>query len=80
MKSSFRKKLLQNRNHPAKSELNEDYYIKQTWLFLSVPVDVGLGHFARSILDKISERNTIVFDVGSTKLPICECDCTTSRK
>ena len=39
-------------------------------VIVSVPVDVALVILPR-ILDLISE-NTLVFDVGSTKLPICE--------
>ena len=39
-------------------------------VILSVPVDVCLAILPQ-VLDKIGEQ-TIVFDVGSTKLPICE--------
>ena len=41
------------------------------WVFLAVPVDVSV-RLLPEILNTIGE-NTLVIDVGSTKLPICEC-------
>ncbi len=40
------------------------------FIILAVPVDIGLVILPQ-VLDK-AEANTLVFDVGSTKLPICE--------
>lgn len=45
-------------------------FIDADFVILAVPVDIGLV-ILPSILDVIGE-NTIVFDVGSTKFPICE--------
>lgn len=44
--------------------------IKADFVILAVPVDIGLL-ILPDILDKISDE-TLVFDVGSTKLPICQ--------
>lgn len=48
----------------------ENDLINADLVIVSVPVDVALVILPR-ILDLISD-NTLVFDVGSTKLPICE--------
>ena len=47
-----------------------DDLINADLVIVSVPVDIALV-ILPEILDKIGE-NTLVFDVGSTKLPICE--------
>lgn len=48
----------------------ENDLINADLVIVSVPVDVGLVILS-DILNKIGEQ-TLVFDVGSTKLPICE--------
>lgn len=48
----------------------ENDLISADLVLVSVPVDVGLV-ILPTILDKIGEQ-TLVFDVGSTKFPICE--------
>ena len=48
----------------------ENDLINADLVLVSVPVDVGLVILPQ-ILDKIGEQ-TLVFDVGSTKFPICE--------
>lgn len=49
---------------------SENDLINADLIIVSVPVDVGLV-ILPNILDKIGEQ-TLVFDVGSTKFPICE--------
>ncbi len=49
---------------------SEEDLINANLIIVAVPVDVGLVLLPQ-ILDAISD-NTLVFDVGSTKLPICE--------
>ncbi len=49
---------------------SENDLINADLIIVSVPVDVGLV-ILPNILDKIGEQ-TLVFDVGSTKLPICD--------
>lgn len=49
---------------------SENELINADLVIVSVPVDVGLV-ILPNILDKIGEQ-TLVFDVGSTKLPICD--------
>jgi prephenate dehydrogenase len=49
---------------------SENDLINADLVIVSVPVDVGLV-ILPNILDKIGEQ-TLVFDVGSTKFPICE--------
>ena len=49
---------------------SENDLINADLVIVSVPVDVGLV-ILPNILDKIGEQ-TLVFDVGSTKLPICD--------
>lgn len=49
---------------------SENDLINADLIIVSVPVDVGLV-ILPNILDKIGEQ-TVVFDVGSTKLPICD--------
>ena len=49
---------------------NENDLINADLVIVSVPVDVALV-ILPDILDKIGEQ-TLVFDVGSTKHPICE--------
>ena len=49
---------------------SENDLINADLIILSVPVDVGLV-ILPNILDKIGEQ-TLVFDVGSTKFPICD--------
>jgi prephenate dehydrogenase len=49
---------------------SENDLINADLVIVSVPVDVGLV-ILPTILDKIGEQ-TLVFDVGSTKFPICE--------
>ncbi|GEC77609.1 prephenate dehydrogenase [Flavobacterium aquatile] len=49
---------------------SENDLINADLIIVSVPVDVGLV-ILPNILDKIGEQ-TLVFDVGSTKSPICE--------
>ncbi|MCF6129117.1 prephenate dehydrogenase [Flavobacterium sp. AS60] len=51
-----------------KSELNE--VIDADFVILAVPVDIALGLLPK-VLDLVSDE-TLVFEVGSTKSPICE--------
>ncbi|RXR35589.1 prephenate dehydrogenase [Flavobacterium piscinae] len=51
-----------------KGNINDDF--DGDFVILAVPVDVALVLLPK-VLDSISE-NTLVFDVGSTKKPICE--------
>jgi len=56
----------------------ESELINADLVIVSVPVDVGLV-ILPEILNKIGEQ-TLVFDVGSTKLPICEAISTHPRR
>ncbi len=51
-----------------KSDLNE--VIEADFVILAVPVDIALGLLPK-VLDLVSD-DTLVFEVGSTKSPICE--------
>ena len=51
-----------------KSDLNE--VIDADFVILAVPVDIALGLLPK-VLDLVSDE-TLVFEVGSTKSPICE--------
>ena len=57
-------------NNIINSKLEEKDYSKLDILFLAIPVD-GILDVLSTILDKVGQ-NTLVVDLGSTKMPICD--------
>ena len=57
-------------NNIINNKLEEKNYSKLDILFLAIPVD-GILDVLSTILDKVGQ-NTLVIDLGSTKMPICE--------
>ena len=56
-------------NNIINNKLEEKDYSKLDILFLAIPVD-GILDVLAKILDKVGQ-NTLVVDLGSTKMPIC---------
>ncbi|MED5269586.1 MAG: prephenate dehydrogenase [Bacteroidota bacterium] len=57
-------------NNIINNKLEEKDYSKLDILFLAIPVD-GILDVLSTILDKVGQ-NTLVVDLGSTKMPICD--------
>ena len=57
-------------NNIINNKLEEKDYSKLDILFLAIPVD-GILDVLSTILDKVGQ-NTLVIDLGSTKMPICD--------
>jgi len=57
-------------NNIINNKLEEKDYSKLDILFLAIPVD-GILDVLSTILDKVG-HNTLVVDLGSTKMPICD--------
>ena len=57
-------------NNIINNKLEEKDYSKLDILFLAIPVD-GILDVLATILDKVGQ-NTLVVDLGSTKMPICQ--------
>ena len=57
-------------NNIINNKLEEKDYSKLDVLFLAIPVD-GILDVLSTILDKVGQ-NTLVVDLGSTKMPICD--------